>query len=72
MSIQTDIKQMLAEAGWSQERLAREAELNPSALSKFMGRGDGKSIAERVWPFVYGHKRPPLKNASHPPPETQL
>ena len=61
MSIQTDVKTMLRESGWSQDRLAREAELNPSALSKFMGREEGKAIAERLWPFVYGDKRPPAK-----------
>ena len=65
MNIQTDLKQMLAESGWSQERLAKEADLNPSALSKFLGRAEGKAIAERVWPFIYGDKRPPAKT---PPP----
>lgn len=68
MHIQTDIKKMLSESGWSQGRLAKEAGLNLSALSKFLGRRDqGRAIAERVWPFIYGDKRPPIKTS--PPAE---
>lgn len=71
MNIQTDVKIMLKESGWSQGRLAREAELNPSALSKFMGRDEGKAIAERLWPYIYGDKRPPAKHPADTPPEVR-
>ena len=60
MNIQTEIHRMLAESGWTQKRLAQEAGINASALSKFMSR-EGESIPERVFPFVFGDKRPPAR-----------
>ena len=62
MNIQSDIKEMLADSGWSTSQLAREAEINPSALFRFLSKNKpGKSIADRLWPYVYGDKRPPAK-----------
>ena len=67
MNIQADIRKLLRESGWSQGRLAQEAGINESALSKFLGRKEGDSIAERLWPFVYGDKRPTPKQDSPVP-----
>ena len=61
MSIQNDIKRMMAESGWTQQKLAAEAGVNPCALSKLLNRNEKKSIVERIWPYIYGDKRPPAK-----------
>lgn len=57
MSIQNDIRTLLSETGLTQQELARLAGVNQAAFSRFMNR-DGRSIAERIAPYVYGEKRP--------------
>lgn len=64
MSIQKDIKKMLAESGWTQKQLAEAAGVNQCALSKMLNR-DGGSILERIHPFIYGEKRPEKTEPSH-------
>lgn len=57
MTLQQDTRRMLKEAKWSVKRLAEEAQVNPSALSRFLGR-EGQSIAEKIYPFIAGDKCP--------------
>ena len=66
MSIQNDIKHVLAESGWTQQRLAAESGVNPCGLSKLLNRKGKLSIVERIWPYIYGDKRPPAKTQGDP------
>ena len=65
MNISTDIKNMLAKSGWTQDKLAAEAGVHPTTLSnmlKRIGTDDDKSALGRIWPYIYGDKRPPAKS----------
>lgn len=66
MQIQNDIKSMLKESGWSQKRLAEQANINASALSRYLNKKDDDTIAGKCAPFVYGNKRPEPKDATLP------
>lgn len=65
MSMQNDIRRLLAEAKLSQKEFAALAGVNACALSKFMHR-TGRSLAERLVPYVYGEGRPSEKSAPRP------
>ena len=58
MNITNDIRTMLRESGWTQERLAREANIHPVSLSTLLNGKRKKSVIDELLPFVYGDKRP--------------
>lgn len=64
MNIIQDLKFMLEESGWTQEKLAHEADVHPVTISKLVRRlneeGD-RSALGKILPFIYGDKRPPAK-----------
>ena len=56
MSIQKDLKDFLARHKLTQNEFAKIAGINPCSLSLFLSREDGKSIPERIAPYIYGGK----------------
>ena len=58
MNITNDIRTMLRESGWTQERLAREANIHPVSLSNLLNGNRKKSVIDELKPFVYGDMRP--------------
>ena len=54
MSIQDDTRKFLRKHKMTQGELARLAGVNHIALIKFLSRRNGRTIAERIAPFVYG------------------
>jgi DNA transposition AAA+ family ATPase len=62
MEIKADIKTLLDESGLNLSSLARMACVNQSILSRFINgdqAGLNSKTLEKLWPFVYGEKRPP-------------
>lgn len=71
MNITQDLKFMLEESGWTQERLAQESGIHPVTISKLIRRlntGD-RSALGKILPFIYGDKRPPAKEPQPPEPQ---
>ncbi len=59
MNIREDTRKMLKESGKTQKWLAKEAGINLSALSRYLGMKEpGNTITDKLFPFVYGEKRP--------------
>jgi len=61
MNIKQDIVSFLATSGWTATRLAREAGVAPPQLTRLLsGERDGlhSKTVERLWPFLYGDRRP--------------
>ena len=67
MQIQNDIKSMLKESGWSQKELAKQAQVNASALSRYLNKQEDETIAGKCAPFVYGDRRPLPKDTPPDP-----
>lgn len=59
MNITNDIRTVLKESGWTQERLAKEANIHPVSLSNLLNEKRKKSVIDALLPFIYGEKRPP-------------
>lgn len=55
-TMQDDVKEFLWRSRLSQKAFARIVGVNPTALSEFLHRSSGHSIAERIAPFIYGDK----------------
>ena len=65
MNIKSDIKKVLAESGMSVTELARLSDVNQSILSRFVNgkqKGLHSDTLEKLWPFIYGDKRPDNPN----------
>lgn len=58
MNIQKDLRLLLEESGWTQERLAYEAGVHPVSLSNILNGKRKKSVIDSLLPFIYGEKRP--------------
>lgn len=59
MNIREDTRKMLKECGWTHDQLAQAIGMDRSVLTRYLGLENKKgTIAERLLPFVYGHKRP--------------
>ena len=58
MNITNDIRTVLNESGWKQERLAKEANIHPVSLSNLLNEKRKKSVIDALLPFIYGEKRP--------------
>ncbi|MBI9113294.1 hypothetical protein [Maridesulfovibrio ferrireducens] len=62
MNLKEDLTHMLAESDWTASRLSIESGVPAPVLTRFL-RGTRKglhsSTVEKIWPFVYGEKRPP-------------
>lgn len=61
MNIKTDIENMLAESGLNLTALARLSGVNQSILSRFINgdqSGLNSKTLEKLWPYIYGDKRP--------------
>jgi len=73
MNIQADIKQLLEESGWPASRLASEAGIPAPVITRFL-RGDRKGMhtrtLEKLWPFLYGDRRPTPVPPADSTPET--
>jgi len=61
MDIPADIREFLKATGWTAKRLAVEAGMEPSTITRLV-RGERKgmhsSTLEKLWPFLYGERRP--------------
>ena len=69
MNISHDLELMLAESGWTQDRLAKESGVHfvtLSRLRKRLAEEEDKSALSKILPFVYGDKRPPARAESPP------
>lgn len=67
MKIKTDIKHMLDETGLNLSDLGRLSGVNQSILSRFINghqAGLNSKTLEKLWPYVYGDKRPQAKAAA--------
>jgi DNA-binding Xre family transcriptional regulator len=61
MNIKADLKNVLAESGWSASRLAAAAGVSAPVVTRFLSgarAGLHSSTLEKLWPFIYGDKRP--------------
>ncbi len=66
MNIREDTRKMLKMSGKTQKWLAKEAGVNLSSLSRYLGMKEpGNTILEKIFPFVYGDKKPQLEGDSH-------
>ena len=69
MNIREDIINLLNESGWSQTALALESGVPQSTLSKILtgvSKGVHSSTLEKLWPYLYGEKRPsPAEESEH-------
>lgn len=63
---------MLLRSGWTVKRLAKEANVNASALSRYLGMKEhGQTITEKIIPFVYGERIPtPAASDPESPPDS--
>lgn len=62
MKLKKDVETMLAESGWNIPRLIAESGANKDSVYRLLnGTRDGvnSSTLEKMWPFIYGDKRPP-------------
>lgn len=61
MDIPTDIREFLTVSGWTAKRLAVEAGVEPSTITRLV-RGERQGVNSRtldkLWPFLYGDRRP--------------
>lgn len=69
MNITNDIRIVLKESGWTQERLAKEANIHPVSLSNLLNEKRKKSVIDALLPFIYGEKRPPAVPSISTEPE---
>ncbi len=69
MNITNDIRTVLKESGWTQERLAKEANIHPVSLSNLLNEKRKKSVIDALLPFIYGEKRPPAVPSTPTEPE---
>lgn len=70
MNIKQDTLTMLAESGWTQQRLAKESGIHPTNLNAYLKDKRKPSLVEKLLPFVYGEKRP--LSSSSPKKESRL
>jgi len=67
MNIRHDTRTMLKATGWTLSRLAKEAGVNASALSRYLGmKNPGQTIADKIYPFVATPRYPSSDNSPHP------
>lgn len=61
MNLVEDIRRVLEESGWSATHLAKEAGVAPPIITRLLS-GERKEVRsgtlQRLWPFLYGEKRP--------------
>jgi transcriptional regulator with XRE-family HTH domain len=61
MDIKSDIERFRKETGWSVLKLAAAAGVSKDSIYRLL-RGDRRGInsttLQRLWPFIYGDKRP--------------
>jgi len=69
MDIQNDVKKFLESSGWTAKRLAQEAGVEPSTITRLV-RGDRKGVhsttLEKLWPIIHGPV--PAASAEAPAP----
>lgn len=61
MNITHDLVQFFAETKWTQTRLAKEAGIHIVSLNRLTRghrKGCSSATLEKLWPFLYGDKRP--------------
>lgn len=68
MNIKDATKKMLETTGMTQAQLAQKAGVNRFALSKFLHKENGCSIAEKIAPIVYER----LESARQKESESQI
>lgn len=72
-NLRREIEELATRPGWSIAKLARESGVEQASLSRFC-KGDQRSLnganIEKVWPFIYGDKRPPDLQELTPEPTT--
>lgn len=67
MNIKTDIEQFLRDTGWNAHRLAQESEVAAPIITRLLSgerKGVHSKTLERLWPFLYGDKRPEATEAA--------
>lgn len=61
-TLRNDVREILAIPGMSMNKLATEAGIEWGVLKRFTAQGSSAGIsfstAEKLWPFIYGDKRP--------------
>lgn len=61
MDIKKDLEQFLAETGWNVPRLVAETGVNKDSIYRLLNesrKGLGCKSLEKLWPYLYGDKRP--------------
>lgn len=63
MNIRHDLKIFFAETGWPILRLAKASGVDAGNLNRVVHgkRGLNSKSIEKLWPYLYGDKRPPAK-----------
>lgn len=68
MNIQKDLKQFLNETKWTQVELAKRSGVTQSTISMLLTgsrKGCGSKVLEKLWPYLYGDRRPVSHDHNH-------
>lgn len=74
MNITDEFARFFRETGWSPYRLAKEAGIKVEIITRVQKgtrKGLHSSTLEKLWPFLYGDKRPQPLPAPAQPQEAQ-
>ena len=72
MNMKQDIKTLLAEVGWSPLNLAAAAGVSKDSIYRLLNgsrKGGNSTTLEKLYPFLYGDKRPAPKPEAAPSKE---